>query len=192
MSRKTGITVAAALAIFVVLLAGVGLIYIYAGAYNVAATDPHAQVVYWTLSTTQVQSVRSHAESLEEPLPSDSAALRMGFHHFEEMCVTCHGAPGVSPSEIGKGLNPEPPELSEMVERYSPGELYWIVKNGLKMTGMPAFGPTHSEEELRAIVAFLQRLPELTPEEYQAMSTAGESGSSGHGQAGGQQHEHSH
>ena len=192
MSRKTGITVAAALAIFVVLLAGVGLIYIYAGAYNVAATDPHLGAVYRVLNTTQVQSVRAHAEELNEPLPSDSAALQTGFHHFEEMCVTCHGAPGVSPSEIGKGLNPEPPELSEMVERYSPGELYWIVKNGLKMTGMPAFGPTHSEEELRGMVAFLQQLPGLTPEEYQAMKGAPESEAGAHGQAGGQQHTHGH
>lgn len=182
MSRKTGVTVAAALVVFVLLLAGLGLIYINAGAYNVAATDPHLGAVYWVLNTTQVQSVRSHAEELREPLPSDSSALQSGFHHFEEMCVTCHGAPGVSPSEIGKGLNPEPPELSEMVERYSPGELYWIVKNGLKMTGMPAFGPTHSEEELRGIVAFLQRLPELTPEEYQTMKGASESeaGADGH------------
>ena len=188
MSRKTGVVITVTLAIFVVLMAGVGLIYIYAGAYNVAATDPHLEAVYWVLNTTQVQSVRAHAEELRESLPSDSAALQSGFHHFEEMCVTCHGAPGVSPSEIGKGLNPEAPELSKMVEQYSPGELYWIVKHGLKMTGMPAFGPTHSEEELRGIVAFLQQLPELTPEEYQTMKGASESEAS----AGGHQHTHGH
>jgi len=85
------------------------------------------------------------------------------------MCVGCHGAPGVSPSVVGEGLNPEPPDLSEVAAHMTPAEFFWITQNGIKMTGMPAFGPTHSDEELWGIVAIMQKLPELSAEDYKAM-----------------------
>ena len=85
---------------------------IYSGEYNVAASKPHYPVVEWALATTMERSVRDHAAGIEVPPLSDSALLRTGFEHFEAMCVTCHGAPGVERSEIGKGLTPQPPELS--------------------------------------------------------------------------------
>src|SRR3546814_5639660 len=80
---------------------------------------------------------------------------------------------------MGKGTNPAPPELSETVHKWTPAELFWIVKYGLKMTGMPAWGPTHRDDELWAITAFLLRLPELSPEEYRSMTKAGDATSDG-------------
>ena len=75
---------------------------------------------------------------------------------------------------IGEGLNPEPPDLSEEAAHMTPQELFWITQNGIKMTGMPAFGPTHSDEELWAMVAFMQKLPDLSPEKYKAMKETSE------------------
>lgn len=108
------------------------------------------------------------------------------------MCVGCHGAPNTPPSEIADGLNPNPPELANSKKTKPPTELYWIVKNGIKMTGMPAFGPTHTEEELWAIVAFLKKLPELSQDEYQAMDKEAEGMQQEHNQDNGHNHEHHH
>lgn len=151
---------------------GGGLLYMYSGAYNIAATDEHTGVVRWMLNTTQVQSVRSHAEDVEGiTLPSDSAALQRGLQSFQEMCVICHGAPGVERGWMGQGMNPTPPDLSEMAEMYSSEELYWIVANGLKMAGMPALSPTHSREEILEVVAFVEQLPQVSEQEYEALTS---------------------
>jgi mono/diheme cytochrome c family protein len=83
------------------------------------------------------------------------------------MCVTCHGAPGVDREEIGKGLNPEPPRLEKIVANWTDAELFWTVKNGIRMTGMPGFGGTHTDAEVRSIVSFVRRLPRMSPQEYQ-------------------------
>jgi mono/diheme cytochrome c family protein len=90
------------------------------------------------------------------------------------MCVTCHGAPGVDASEAGEGLNPAAPDLSTgKVQKRSDGELFWLVQGGIRMTGMPAFGPTHNDEEIWKIVAFVRRLPALSPEEQQELKREG-------------------
>lgn len=132
----------------IVLLVVIVVLFIYSGIYNVAATDSHNVVVRWALNTTMVRSVRAHAEEIAAPPLTDAAMVRKGGRHFQESCQTCHGAPGVARSEIGQGLRPSPPDLSEHARNWSPAELFWIVKNGLKMTGMPAWGPTHSDEDL--------------------------------------------
>ena len=90
------------------------------------------------------------------------------------MCVTCHGAPGVDASEAGEGLNPPAPDLTTgKVQKRTDGELFWLVQGGIRMTGMPAFGPTHKDEEIWKIVAFLRRLPALSPEETRELKTEG-------------------
>jgi mono/diheme cytochrome c family protein len=157
-------------------------LFVYSGAYNVAATEPHTAFTGWLLHTTLQQSVRRRATGIEAPVLEDPNRIETGLHHFREMCETCHGAPGVRPSEIGRGLNPEAPDLAEAAQHWTPAELFWIVKHGIKMTGMPAWGPTHSDDDLWGIVAFLKRLPRLSAEEYQTQA-AGEGGH-GHGNQG--------
>jgi len=89
------------------------------------------------------------------------------------MCRLCHGAPGYAQTQVAKGLYPKPPEYkSKNVQRWRDAELYWIIDNGIKMTGMPAFGPTHSKDELWGVVTFVRHLPNLNPKEYQAMVEA--------------------
>ncbi len=163
------------------------LLFIYSGCHDVAASSPDSGLIAWALETTRSRSVHRAYESLEGkvqiPPLDDPARVRTGLIHYHEMCVTCHGAPGVKASEIGLGLNPFPPELHEE----EPLENFWIVKHGIKMTGMPGFGGTHSDEEIWAIVAFLNRLPKLSPEEYQAMvqeAGLGQAGEEPEGTAG--------
>lgn len=179
-----------AIIVFLVLAGAALFILIYSGAYNIAATEPHSKLTRQALHTAMERSVRSHAEGIEAPALDDESLVKTGFVHYREMCVTCHGAPGVPPSEIGKGLNPEPPDLVEEMQEgeWNAAELYWITKHGIKMSGMPAFGPTHSEEELWAIVAFMQALPDLWPEEYEAMGKAADGKPDDHRHG----HEHQH
>jgi hypothetical protein len=72
----------------------------------------------------------------------------------------------VDPGEIGQGLNPGAPDLTlARVQGRTDGQLFWIVSNGIRMTGMPAFSPTHGENEIWQVVAFVRHLPEITDEE---------------------------
>ncbi|HEV8579986.1 MAG TPA: cytochrome c [Thermoanaerobaculia bacterium] len=154
------------------LLVLAALLFIYSGVYDMAASNPDAGLIAWVLQTTQERSVHRAYESLEGkvqiPKLDDPQRIQTGFVHYHEMCVTCHAAPGVEVSEIGMGLNPFPPELAKGGGD-EPLETFWIVKNGIKMTGMPSFGATHTDDEIWAIVAFLNRLPKLSSQEYQAM-----------------------
>lgn len=162
-----------------------GLALIYSGAYDVAATAPHLGVVRWALNTTQERSVAARADGVGEPLPVDPAALRDAFVHYGEMCAVCHGAPGEERGDFGRGMNPRPPRLERVADEWSDREVFWILRNGIKMAGMPAFGATHSDEELWALAAAVRRLPELSEEEYRRLSEAGGGGGEGHSHAGG-------
>lgn len=159
------------LAIAFVLLLGLALAAIYMGVYDVSAARPEGSLTHWALSTTMDHSVKRHADGIVVPSLDDSTLLGVGFDHYSEMCVSCHGSPAGGKSEAGRGLNPSAPDLSEAARDWKPAELYWIIKNGIKMTGMPAFGPTHDEHELWAMVAFVQKLPGMSPEEYKAYSS---------------------
>lgn len=156
----------------IVVLAAAGLVYIYSGLYNVSAAGPEGELQEWVLSTSMDKAVKRHAKSIPVPDLGDSAQIALGYFHFSEMCVGCHGGPGIEPSEVGKGLNPQAPDLSKVVREWNDAELYWIMKNGIKMTGMPSFGKTHSEEALWAMVAFVKKLPEMTPEQYRSYAEA--------------------
>lgn len=168
----------------VVLAAGL-LGYVLVGGYDVAATEPHTGIGEWVLETTMERSIRARASDIRVPEP-DSALMSEAFLHFHEMCVVCHGAPGIEQGEIGRGMMPNPPELSDEAEEWSPAELFWITKHGIKLAGMPAFGPTHSDEQLWGIVHFVRRLPDMTPAEYREwVDAAGADTTAGHTHAPG-------
>lgn len=166
---KTALTALAVVAILI--LAAVA--FIYSGVYDVSASHPDRGLIRWALVTTQERSVHRGVEALKGkivmPDLEDPKRIRTGLIHYQEMCATCHGAPGVNISAIGQGLNPDPPELSD-AGRAEPEETFWVVRNGIKMTGMPAFGVTHTDDEIWDIVAFLRRMGKLSPQEYQALA----------------------
>ncbi len=154
---------------FVVLV----VLFLVSGTYNIAAVEPQSAVVNQLFATLRDQSIAKHSQDIQPPSLTDPALVQSGFREYHSMCFSCHGAPGHKPSEIGRGLNPKPPQLdAEAVQVRGDAELYWIIKNGLRMTGMPAFGPIHEEKELWSIVAFLRRLPEMDAQAYDAMVEA--------------------
>ena len=145
---------------------GITGVAIYLGAYNVAADAPHTRIVYWLTSTVRDRSIAARARAV--PVPSDLGDPRRiaaGAAEYGEMCSSCHLAPGMEKTEISQGLYPRAPELSRGID-LTPAEEFWVLKHGIKMTGMPAWGPTHDDTLLWDIVAFVRKLPTLSPEQY--------------------------
>jgi mono/diheme cytochrome c family protein len=146
------------------------IIAVIAGAYSgipdVAATKPEGKIMSWFMNTTKDHSIGARAQNIPDPPLGDAALVTKGFEHYNEMCVTCHGAPGRRPDELAQGLNPSPPNLAFSTRDMEPSEMFLVVKDGITMTGMPGFGSTHSDSEVWAIVAFLKHLQTMPPEEY--------------------------
>ena len=140
-----------------------GAACLYAGIYDVGATAPHWQATRWVLEQARLRSIRVHAAGLMPPADfGDPARIAAGSAHFSEHCALCHSAPGVDAQDLAEGMAPKPPDLSEVSKRYSPGELFWIVRNGIRMTGMPAWAD-HGDDDLWSIVAFLEKLAAPSP-----------------------------
>lgn len=172
------------IAAIVILILG-ALLVIWSGIYNIAAGETHFQAVRWALDAAMENSVKRHADDIKAPEHFSADQVRSGFKSFDEMCVHCHGAPGVKRSEWAEGLRPQPPELSEEIHRWNSAQVFWIIKHGIKMTAMPAFGPTHDEAVLWDVVAFVKQLPSLAPEDYarlrREIGSSGAGASHGHG-----------
>jgi len=151
-----------------VILAVAGALFVaFSGVVNVAADQKAPRVVDWFLGTTSDHAVARRAATIPVPDLGSAEMVREGFEHYREMCVGCHGAPGVERSEVARGLNPEAPDLA-VPDAPDPAEEFWVVKHGIRMTGMPAFGPTHSNDKIWDIVAFLQRLKDMSATDYAA------------------------
>lgn len=156
-----------ALAVLLTVLAA-WLLTVYTGAYNVAATDSHADVVRWTFDTTMKRSVSDRAANLTPHEQTSEPMLREGARIYAESCAHCHGAPGEEHEPWAGNMRPEPPELTDAAVKWKTREVFWIVKNGIKMSGMPAFSPEHDDETLWAIAAFVKDLPGMTSGAYEA------------------------
>lgn len=157
--------------ITLVVLCALFLIFIYSGYYNVSAINEDSGLMKWVFRTAMNNSVESHSKNISIPNLNDSSMIAEGFEHYNEMCVDCHGAPGIEESELSKGLNPHAPYLVEVANRIDPRELFWATKNGIRMTGMPAWGKTHSDDKIWAIVAFMKTLSDMTAEDYKKLGT---------------------
>ena len=156
-----------------VVLVGVSVcaivLLVYSGAYNVAADAPHTKPVYEFLTLVRERSIAVRASSITVPADlDDQKRILAGAGLYNEMCSGCHLGPGLERTEISQGLNPQAPLLAKVADS-SPAEEFWVIKHGIKMTGMAAWGPTHNDTLIWDMVAFLQRLPHLTAAEYQTM-----------------------
>jgi mono/diheme cytochrome c family protein len=173
---------AAGAAALLLLLAAVGLVVVYTGAYNVAATEEHTSFVRWAFATTFRSSVQQRAADLIPPEGITPSMLETGASDYKAMCEHCHGGPGAERSEWASGMRPRPPYLAEAAPHWELREVFWLVRHGARMTGMPAFGPTHDERTLWGIAAFVKELPAMTPEAYAALTgpEAGHAGDGGH------------
>lgn len=170
-----GITVAVGLT--------VPLVVIGSGIPNMSALpdpDPLERTVGpWMLHRSR--AMRAPRE--QNPLGDSPAAIASGLDHYRENCLPCHGAPNGAAAEFAQGFHPPAPHLTvPRIQRLSDGELFWTVKNGVKMTGMPGFGGSHDDQEIWQIVAAVRRLSRLTDEEA-ARLTATNSGHHHHHEA---------
>ena len=153
----------------VALLAAIGAAALFGGLFNVAADVPHSNAVYWLLETASERSIAVRAAHIAVPSDlTNPKRITSGAGQYAEMCSHCHLAPGMKRTEISRGLYPRAPELRRGSD-LTPAEAFWVVKHGIKMTGMPAWGLTHDDEILWDVVAFLRKLPDLTPDQYRSL-----------------------
>jgi mono/diheme cytochrome c family protein len=148
-------------AVAAVLLCGA---FVWSGTYNVGADDPHTRPMLLMMQTLRARSIHVRAASLQVPNLEDPGLILKGAGQYAAMCTGCHLAPGLEDSEIRPGLYPQPPDLSK--EHIDPKDAFWVIKHGIKMSAMPAWGLTHDDPTIWSMVAFLQKLPTLTPAQY--------------------------
>jgi mono/diheme cytochrome c family protein len=159
----------AAVLIVLVAVSASALIVIYSGMYNVGTNNHDNALINWVLDTAMTRSVQRQARGISVPPLSDSTLIDLGFREYRA-CAGCHGAPGKPPGPIAKGLWPEAPDLAKTADDWTAAQLYWIIKNGLKFTSMPAWGPTRDDQRLWALTAFVRKLPRMSASEYKAMT----------------------
>lgn len=163
----------AALVIYTVvgLVLGVfaAFLVIYSGVFNVAATVEDAPLLRWVLITTREASIQRHARDIQAPALLGAEQAESGFRIFREACAMCHTPPGRAVTMMSKGLNPAAPPLGELVEDMTDAELFWVTKNGIRFTGMPAWASSYTDQELWDAVAFMRTSPTMQAADYDAL-----------------------
>ena len=147
------------------LLAAVAVVY--SGVYNIAADKKHWALTTQIIEAARIRSVKHHARDITPPNLDDPQLALKGAGQYAEMCVMCHLAPGLQQTALRQGLYPVPPDLTR--RRIDPRETFWVIKHGIKMSAMPAWGPSHDDETLWSIVSFVATLPTLTAAQYEDM-----------------------
>ncbi|HYC37991.1 MAG TPA: c-type cytochrome [Usitatibacter sp.] len=155
---------------FLLTLAGTAVVGL--GLYDISATDQHLRPTYRLLRTAMERSVERRAKDIAAPHLDAPAQIERGFVLFREHCVQCHGAPGVAPEPFAMALRPLATPLARSGRERSPQFIYWVVKHGIKMTGMPAWEFRFAEADLWSVVAFVKHLPSLSPSQYGRLTGA--------------------
>jgi hypothetical protein len=157
-------------------LGGIGAAaFFFGGFFSVAANNPDPRVVNWALVHVREASIARHATDRPPGSLDDPTMVKEGARAYSQRgCTNCHGGPGVEPADFSAGLNP-PPNLKKVINVLPPQELFWVIKHGIKMTGMPSFGATDPpvpDREIWTMVAFLKKLPDVSDEDFKVWSTA--------------------
>jgi mono/diheme cytochrome c family protein len=157
------------LAIVAAIAAGV---YFFGGFYSVAASEEDPWIVRKLLPLVRTASVKRHAIDKPPMSLDDPEVVKAGARAFEQQgCWNCHGAPGKEWQKFSEGLRPDPPDLKEDVKDLEPEYLFWVIKNGINMTGMPSFGAIKvSDKDIWSIVAFVKKLPTISDADYKSWS----------------------
>jgi mono/diheme cytochrome c family protein len=155
-----------ALAAIAIAGAAGGALFVWSGIYDISATDQHLAPTYWLLDTSMRRSVKQRAEKIAVPDLEEPAKVQAGAFLYRQHCLQCHGAPGVAPVPFALGMTPAPVPLVHTARAWTPAEMFWVIKEGIKMTGMPAWKYRMSDRDIWSIVAFLPAMARLTPEQY--------------------------
>jgi mono/diheme cytochrome c family protein len=158
------------------LIGGLGIIgaiaaavFFFGGYYSVSAIQADPSIVAWSLTNVRNASINRHATDQPPMSLDDPAVIRAGAVAFDHRgCTQCHGAPGVDWAKFSEGLRPDPPDLKDVAKDTTAPQIFWVVKNGINMTGMPSFGRAGVEDkEIWAIAAFVKKLPTISDGDYQ-------------------------
>ncbi len=145
-------------------------LFILSGIYNVSASVRHFLITEKIINFALDRSIALHSDDRQpENTHTDGMAL-LGARHFELGCAPCHGRPGDPPNPVALKMYPAPPDLAARVGEREDAELAWIVENGLKFTGMPAWTGEGRGDEVWPLVAFLRRLPDMSAREYSRLA----------------------
>ena len=164
----------AAIGILAILVVIAAAVYFFGGFYSVAASEADPGVVGWAVAKVRVASINRHADVKPPGDLEDQQMIQAGAKAFSQRgCVNCHGAPGVNWQKFSEGLNPDPPDLKEIAAEREPVQLFWVVKNGIRMTGMPSFGSIGvDDKEIWSIVAFVKKLPNVSEADFKSWTAA--------------------
>ncbi len=163
---------------FVGVLAVLGVIgagiFFLGGFYSVAGTQPDPAIVKWALLRVRTASIERHAIDTPSLKLDDPDVVKAGARAFAELgCANCHGAPGVKWAKFSEGLQPGPPDLAEIGKSLEPAQIFWVVKNGINMTGMPSFGSIGADDQkIWQVAAFVRKLSIVSPDDYKAWTAS--------------------
>jgi len=145
-------------------------IFFFGGFFSVAASEPDPGIVNWALVKVRMASIERHAHEISPVNLDDPEIVQAGARAFAARgCANCHGAPGVNWQKFSEGLQPDPPDLKDIVKEREPAELFWVVKHGIKMTAMPSFGSIGvADKDIWTIVAFIKKLPNISEADFKA------------------------
>lgn len=163
-------------------------LFVWSGIYNIGADDTHTKPVYAVLQALRQKSIAHHARGLEVPDLTDAGLIRSGAGNYDAMCTGCHLAPGSAETELSKGLYPVPPNFSKLTPN-DPAHDFWVIKHGIKASGMPAWGKSMEDQYIWGMVAFLQQMPKLDANQYRALVATSGGHSHGGGETSGHHHE---
>ena len=163
-----------------------GVAFLYSGLYPMGADDPHYDVTTWALETLRDNSIARATHNIDVPQDlSDVGRLLKGGADYNDMCAGCHLKPDKSESDFTLGLYPVPPNLADISQtgdnaKATDQRNFWIIKHGIKASGMPAWAPGHDDERIWNMVAFLKRLPDLNAAQYQILTARGKNDAGHH------------
>lgn len=152
--------------------------FVYSGSYNIGADEPHWPLTFKLLEAVRDRSIERHASGIQVPDLTDPKLIAEGAEHYAAMCSGCHLAPGMKETEIRAGLYPQPPNLASHEHEgshddgeWSAAQKFWVIKHGIKTTAMPAWGATHDDQSIWGLVAFLQKFPDMSVEQYRELTS---------------------
>ena len=154
----------------IVALALAGLLFAWSGVFNIAASSGHWKITDWFLHWTMRNSVRTYAAVTAPDDPKANEGLVSAAGLFKASCASCHGAPGVRPLPVMQAATPPAPDLSVNAREWTDKQIFWILKHGVKYTGMPGWAARDRDDEVRRMVAFVRLLPEMTPATYRSLT----------------------
>ena len=164
-NKQFGLVLVGALVVFA--LGGVA--FIGSGVYNIGADDHHTKIVLAIIEQLRDRSIAARSKSIEAHYVEDPQRIALGAQRYATLCVGCHLAPGVTKSDVRQGLYPHPPNLAQG-ELQEARRAFWIVKHGIKMSAMPAWGRTLDDAAVWELVAFVRQLPSMTEENYERVT----------------------